>query len=94
MKQPQALPYDSVVVGARAVAAKDEAELQSLLNSGFLESCKEESSIESLMISWKNKPWVGWDLSEPESDDGGTDIELYREVDAMGSVSDPKQLLG
>ena len=54
LKRPQALPYLSVVVGARAVAAREEAVLRRRSNSRLGKLPTEESFIESVMISLKN----------------------------------------
>ena len=65
LKQPQALPYLSEVVGARAIAAREEAVLRSRLILRFCEFPTEEFVMESDMISLK-KFLCGLSFLEPE----------------------------
>ena len=93
LKQPQALPYLSLVVGARVIAAREEAVLQSLLISEFCEFSKEEFVMESVMISLK-KLLCGLAFLEPEFCGGDIKLEWDSEVDVEELASDWKWVLG
>merc|ERR1711954_406166 len=65
LNRPQALPYLSVVVGARAVAAKDEAVRRSRSKFVFVDWLASGICMESAIISLKNS-WCGLTFLAPE----------------------------
>ena len=65
LNRPQALPYLSLVDGARAVAAKDEAIRRSHSKFSFVDWLGPEIFMESAIISLKNS-WCGLTFLVPE----------------------------
>ena len=74
LNRPQALPYLSDVVGARAVAAKEEAVLRRHSNSVLDELPTAEACMESAMMSLKNS-LCGLSSLEPVSCCGGARLD-------------------